>query len=301
MDNVILLSGAEEYLIKEYVDKAKERIQNLDFNFNVFEDVNEEEIINACLQTPFLEDYKAVVVNGDLFKKDYKQLQQYCENPIISTVLILITSNVDKRKKLYQVLNRNGKVIIFNKLKGTDYLNFIKNYFDKRNVQISNDLISIIADRFRYLDIEEITLRDITMDLDKLISYFGGVVTTKAVMDIIKPPIDNNVFRFIELVNRKEHAALTVLDNLLNNGTSVMQLLALLARHYRIMYKLKVAGNAELGLSSFQLKGFSNSSNATVESIIESIKLVNATQTLIRSGSIDMRLGIEVLTVNLLH
>lgn len=298
--SITILTGCEDYLINKYINDYKAFIEHPEFNISIFNDYDESALLEACEQLPFMSDKRLVLCYGDVFKGDSKNLCKYCDNPVPSTELLII-GGVDKRKKIYKQIEKHGSVKIFNKLNASKYNEFLYDYLLTNDANVSKEVVDLIVQRTLYLTVDDVYLYDVVSNLDKLIDFAGGRgITIEMVQSIIKPPIDSNVFKLIGYIVKKDKKAINYATNLLENGAEVMQLLGLLLRHYRILYKYRVAGSEGLGLVPFQLNEFKQSKLSDREAL-RAMELITAAQDNIKSGKVDMRFAFDVLIVQLLY
>lgn len=298
--SVHLITGVEEYLIHEYLSKIKTDIEYPEMNLSIFNEYDEAKVVEACEQLPFMRDTKVVICFGDIFAKANPILINYCYSPSPSTELYLVTNKIDKRKKLYKEIEKKGKIIQFNKLKPKDYIEFLRKYFDKNGIAMSNDIIQYIAEKTMYNLVDDYYLYDVVGELNKLIDFAGSNTVDAAMVDkIVKSPVNSNIFRLIHNITSGKKDVINQVSQLLNEGVEVMYILGMLLRHYRILYKYLVSNGKGLGLAPFQLNEFKNSYLTKDEALL-AIELITLCQNDIKSGKIDMKLGLEILLVKLL-
>lgn len=298
--SVHLITGVEEYLIHEYLTKVKTGIEYPEMNLSIFGEYDEKKVVESCEQLPFMRDTKVVICFGDIFAKENSLLVNYCSSPSPSTELYLVSDKVDKRKKLYKELEKKGNILQFNKLKPKDYLEFLRQYFDKNGISLNDDTIQYIADKTMYNTVDDYYLYDVVGELNKLINFACGKAIDNDMVDkIVKSPVDSNIFKLIHNITSGKKEVINQVNQLLNEGFEVMKILGMLLRHYRILYKYLVSNGKGLGLAPFQLNEFKNSS-LTKDDALLAIELITLCQNDIKSGRVDMRLGLEMLLVKLL-
>jgi len=305
--NILLLYGAEDYLINEKVRDLIHNVDNAEFNISTFQNYdNELQIVESCYQLPFLADKRVVVVYGDLFSGEKKLIENYLSNPNNSTILVFVVPNVDKRKKLYKNIEKIANITEFKKLRQVELSAFIKNYLHRKGYDsISQECVETVIENTAYLLIEEISLHDVVSELDRLVDYVGATnsIKTADINTIIKPPAETNVFKLFPLIASKKAAeAISYMDGLLKSGTNAMFILSQILRPYRILYKLKTTGNAtELGLTTFMVKDIAKEIDSmSAGDIAEKMSQVVDTQKLIQNGIMSDELALQLLVSNLL-
>lgn len=89
-----------------------------------------------------------VVVKDAQAMRDLEKLSVYCENPLDSTILVLLMrgASADKRKALYKQCSRNGVVVESNSLRDYEMPGWISQYFSSRGLDISPDAAALLAE-----------------------------------------------------------------------------------------------------------------------------------------------------------
>jgi len=141
---VYFLMGEEPY----YIDKISEYIENnvlkeeeKGFNQMVLygRDVTISDIIDNAKRFPMMAEYQVVIIKEaqDLFKT-IDELVSYVENPSPSTVLVLCYKykTLDKRKKIYKSLQKNGIIFDSKKLYENQVLDWIRKVLSGKNLKI---------------------------------------------------------------------------------------------------------------------------------------------------------------------
>jgi DNA polymerase-3 subunit delta len=142
---VYFLMGEEPY----YIDKISEYIENnilteeeKGFNQMVLygRDVTISDIIDNAKRFPMMSEYQVVIVKEaqDLVKT-IENLVAYVENPSPSTILVLCYKykTLDKRKKLYKTIQKNGVIFESKKLYENQTADWIKKILAKNNLKIN--------------------------------------------------------------------------------------------------------------------------------------------------------------------
>lgn len=297
MQNVVLLTGEEEYLI----DKKAQEFKNVlypEFNLSQYSIIDEKEILTACESVPFMSDKRVVIVDGALDTGDYPLLTKYIDNPISSTTLVLISPSVDRRKKLYKALSKNKAVFEYKKLSDSKFKDFLKNSLV--GCKLKEGVIDKIAEKSGY-QYEGVYLYDVVSELEKLKDYAKSKeITIEIIESIIKSPADTNVFKLVSYINKKDKKALSLLKGLIDSGENELKLLALLSRNFRLLYKIKSGASlSAIGIADFQAKDF-YTLEVTKERALAILNEVAAAQNSIKSGH-EAKLALEILVTKLLN
>ena len=150
---VYLLMGDEPY----YTDMVCNAVMEYsldefsrDFNETVCygADVDADTVITAARRFPMMAERQLVVVKEAQAMRDLEQLAVYCENPLDSTVLVLLMrgSSADKRKALYKQCVKNGIVVESNALRDYEMASWISRYYSSRGLEIAPDAAALLAE-----------------------------------------------------------------------------------------------------------------------------------------------------------
>ncbi|MFC4261424.1 DNA polymerase III subunit delta [Ferruginibacter yonginensis] len=123
---VYWLEGEEDFYIDQVVNYAEHHIlseADASFNLTVFygKDADWAQIINACRRYPMFAEKQVVILKEaqHMKDKDLEELGSYIENAMATTVFVVAykSKGVDKRKKLYKIIQANAEVLVTQKMK----------------------------------------------------------------------------------------------------------------------------------------------------------------------------------------
>jgi len=150
---IYLLMGDEPYYLDMVCDAVIENSLDefsRDFNETICygNDVSADTIITAARRFPMMAERQLVVVKEAQVMDDLEQLSLYCENPLDSTVLVILMrgSSADKRKALYKQCLKNGVVIESNALRDYEMSGWISQYYASRGLDLSPDAAALLAE-----------------------------------------------------------------------------------------------------------------------------------------------------------
>ena len=184
---VYLLMGDEPY----YTDMVCNAVMEYsldefsrDFNETVCygADVDADTVITAARRFPMMAERQLVVVKEAQAMRDLEQLALYCENPLDSTVLVLLMrgSSADKRKALYKQCVKNGIVVESNALRDYEMASWISRYYSSRGLEIAPDAAALLAE-YAGTDMSKIVL-----ETDKLLKNLPEGAVSVSASDIEK-------------------------------------------------------------------------------------------------------------------
>ncbi len=151
---VYLLMGAEPY----FTDKAAAAIiQNAlpdemrDFNQSILYgmDTTVEDIGSEARMYPVMSDRRLVVVKDAQYLRNYEELYKYCEDPLDSTVLVLLFRGdkwPDKRRALYKNIAKVGFILESQPLRDFEMPQWIMGYFQGRGLSIDPEGAALLAE-----------------------------------------------------------------------------------------------------------------------------------------------------------
>ena len=184
---VYLLMGDEPY----YTDMVCNAVMEYsldefsrDFNETVCygADVDADTVITAARRFPMMAERQLVVVKEAQAMRDLEQLAVYCENPLDSTVLVLLMrgSSADKRKALYKQCVKNGVVVESNALRDYEMASWRSRYYSSRGLEIAPDAAALLAE-YAGTDMSKIVL-----ETDKLLKNLPEGAVSVSASDIEK-------------------------------------------------------------------------------------------------------------------
>jgi len=205
---VYFLMGEEPY----YIDKISEYIENnvlseeeKGFNQMVLygRDVTIGDIIDNAKRFPMMADYQVIIIKeAQNLIKTIENLTEYVENPQRSTILVLCYKykTIDKRKKLYKSIQKNGIVFESKKLYENQVSTWISKILAKKNLKIEAKASSMLVE-FLGTNISKISneLSKLQVVLPK-----GSTITPKDIEENIGISKDFNNFELRKAIGAKD-------------------------------------------------------------------------------------------------
>ena len=151
-----------------------------DFNEYIFygADTTADNVVSAARQYPMMSDRILVVVKEAQLMKDIETLQYYCQQPLDSTVLVVLMhkASVDKRKAFYKSVQKCGGAIVESpSLRDYEIADWIVRYFRSRGLNISPEAASLMGES------TGTELSTIVVETDKLVKNLPEGVDTVTV------------------------------------------------------------------------------------------------------------------------
>ncbi len=237
------LYGDEPYLMDKCVRQLLERLLTpdlRDFNLDVYyaTESKGEEIAEAAATLPMFASWRVVIVKkaDALSAASLEVLSSYIRNPSPSTCLILQGEKIDQRKKFFTEIKKTGKLVEFKHLYENQLPAFIRNEASLRGKKIE----PAAADMLVYLVGNN--LQELVSELEKAILYVGQApeIQVSHVRSIVSDTRVNSVFELTDSLGEKNlERSLRSLGTLLNDGEAPLLVLAMIARHYRQIWKVR--------------------------------------------------------------
>lgn len=183
---VYFLEGEEPFFIDRISDYILENVLSeteRDFNQSILygKDLSIDTILTSAKRFPMMAEKQVIAIREAQNIKNIEDLASYAEKPLSSTILVINYKykTIDKRKKLYKAIQKNGVYFESKPLYENQIPGWITKYLQTKNFGIDPKAAQLIAD---YVGSD---LQRIVNDLEKVtISLVAG--TTILPQDIEK-------------------------------------------------------------------------------------------------------------------
>lgn len=326
---VYLFYGEETYLRDKYLQKFIALIPEevRDFNLDIIDarEAGVVNVVNSASTLPFISEKRTVIVkNTDFFKSRKKSagedngdikidksnpaddvLLRYLENPPVTTCLIFCSDSIDKKRKTYKTLEKNGQVVEFLPLKGHQ----LNEWIDRR----ARNLGKIIepAGMAGLITAAGNNLWQLNTELEKLACYSRTEKITAADVEaMVSKTTEHSIFELVDAISERNYSnAIMMAREMVFLGEPVIRILFMIARQFRLLLLTKTLlqeGNVEKSLAGLlqahpfvaqkcakQARNFS-----LLELKAAMTKILNADSD-IKSGNQEAVLALELLIVGL--
>ena len=147
------LEGEEEYYIDKVMDHAEHAIlpeSEAGFNLTVFygKDANWADVVNACMRYPMFAEKQVVLLKEAQHMRDLEKLENYIDNPLPSTIFVVSykEKTLDKRKKMYKTIAKNGEVFTSEKIREYKLVEWVEDYIKSRGLTMTSKAIALLAE-----------------------------------------------------------------------------------------------------------------------------------------------------------
>ncbi len=194
---VYFLQGEEPYFIDKISQYIEENVLTPDqkvFNQSVVygKDITVANLDTMAKRFPMMSDYQVVIVKEAQELKKIEDLMFYVQKPQKQTILVLCHKykTLDKRKKLYSLLEKNAVMFTSEKLRENKVPDWINGYVKEKELAIDQNASRMIAE---YLGTD---LSKIANAIDKLAIVLkkGSTITPENVQTNIGISKDYNNF-----------------------------------------------------------------------------------------------------------
>ncbi len=182
---IYFLFGEEPYFIDKITEFIADNILNdSEKAFNQItlygKDSQIEDIINSAKRFPMMANHQVLIIKEAQNLKNIEKLAFYAEQPLKSTILVLNYKykKLDKRTKLYKILNKNAVLFESKKLYENQIPAWINTYLKEKKYS-ANPVSAQLLTEFLGTD-----LCKISNELDKLtISLPKGTIITPEIIE----------------------------------------------------------------------------------------------------------------------
>ena len=184
-------------------------------------------------QLPMMSDRRVVLIRNfsRVREADEEVLLNYLNRPVETSVLVFVTDDIDKRKKLAKSLMA-GAAFEFQPLRTNELQSWLRSRLKKLEVDIEPQA------QQRILEMVTSDLHTLTNELDKLAAAAlpSGRITLELVDQLISRSREHMNWELSDhLVAGNRRAALKTLRDLLDDGVEPVLLIGLIAGTYRRM------------------------------------------------------------------
>ncbi len=235
--------GDEPYLIDRSIKRLLDRTvspDSRDFNLNIYygKECKGEEIAAAAQTLPMFADRRVVLVkrSGELSAGALEVLAQYVADPSPSTCLIFEGEKIDQRRKFFVDIKKHGHLVEYKRLYENQLGPFIRGEaaaLGKRVEPAAQEMLVYLVGN---------NLQELAAQVEKVATYIGARENIKGadIREIVSDTKVDSIFELTDALGNRELArALRSLNTILRDGEAPLMVLAMLARHYRQLWKVR--------------------------------------------------------------
>lgn len=313
LPGLILLYGPETYFIDEAVRLISAAVvpaASRDFNLTQYHgrDFRAVEVVEQALTYPAFAERRLVIVKNlhDASAEQLDGLLSYLDSPVPETVFVMTAEKIDARRKVFQSIKKNGKVIEFKKLYDNQLPAYVKEFSQSLGITLTSGALILFCRRVGT------HLTEVQGEMEKLLSYLGerDIADEKDVAAVVSNTRVESVFDLTDALGRGDAAtSLKLLHRILAEGEAPLMILAMITRHFRQMWKVseylaqKLSQNElprRVGISPFFLTGLIQQSRRYNNDDYRHIfRRFLATDLALKSSGSEPRLQLESLMLEI--
>ena len=261
-----IIFGKQNIMVKRRLKKIVADIfQNEEENVVVFDGCENslDEIVLDCNQLSLMCEKKVVEVfnpyyltNEKINKKssvdnDESKMLEYLkdENSDTTLIFVLNASSLNQRNKIVKYIQEHGNIFELKDLSKDDWPLYVKKYFEKKGINITQEAIDEIVLR------SQNDLNIFTNEVDKLLLYKQNDITIDDVNKVMTKPLENDAFEFANtlLLDEKEETYKIYKDLRITSGIEPINLINLVTSSlvfYDLVSTLDMDGYSESMIAS---------------------------------------------------
>ncbi len=256
LQNVYLFYGAEEYLIKYYINTISKMVVNDEYkelNYISFDGKTDiDTIISNCETLPMFSDKKLVIAkNSGLFKSkkgssadsgtDKKatkdKLSEYIENIPTYSCLIFVETDIDKRLKLVSAIKKQGLIVELDYQKPADLVKWVIKAFKSYNKSIEQMPASFLVENSEY------SMTELLNEIEKVVNFVDdrNQITINDIEMVCNKSIKSRIFDLTDSVSSGNISkALILLNDMAALKEPMQKVLFMIIRQIRMLYRIKL-------------------------------------------------------------
>jgi len=325
---VYLLFGPEDYLIEEEIQRLLDRTlssKERGLNLHLFsgEEHSVKEIVQAAQTIPMFSQYRFVLVSDAdrMDEEGMEALSRYIQKPSPATCFVLCAQTLGLWKKHRSEIEKVGKIIECNRLRGKVLVSWLKNRMSIKGKKLSDDaadyLVEVVGDH----------LRDLDNALEKAFLSVGEkrVIDLSDVEGVASDVKISTVFDLMDAIGLQNlEKALGILEKAMESKTVSFKreedsskkmddpfplLLSMMAKQYRNIWRVKEMASQQqevaeiarvLRMSPWNVKKLMDQErHFSVSSLREGILRCHQTDLSIKRGRVQKDLLMEKLVIDL--
>lgn len=312
MRQIYLLYGEERYLRRQYTERLKKALcgegDQMNTHFYEGKDVPVGEIIDLAETLPFLSRRRVIFIkNSGLFKSGGEKMAEYLNSPSETAYFVFTESEVDKRSKLYKLIQSRGYAAEFSVQDEKTLKRWVAGILSREDKKIAESALQL------FLSKAGTDMENIQMELEKLICYCMNrdVVTDADVEAVCTNRISNHIFDMINAIaDGQTRKALDLYYDLLALKEPPMRILFLIARQCNLLLQakeLKARGydnkaiGTKIGVPPFIAGKYTSQAARFKTSVLKNaVYQCVETEEAVKTGRINDRMSVELLIVSVL-
>lgn len=198
--------------------------------------------------------------------------------------VIVSVSEISKTSKVFKKIDSDGKVILHNPMGLRQYISFVNKRCKLYGISMDNDTVKYL------LNVIDNNCAIIDSELRKLSLLGIETITREIIRSNVMKSKSVIVFELIKAIGtRRYNTSVNLLDELLEQGVSPLQIVALMQRNFRILFYIHCkADMGEFKLNKWSEKSYKEqSAKFTLDEIVNILNELLWTEQQLKSSSIN--------------
>lgn len=253
--DIYLLLGEEDLLVEQALKRLLDQLipaDERDLNLDVIraDEVDLVDLITRVDTLPFFGHRRAVVVkDADSWTPpEQERLAAYLDRGAPPSALILVASELDRRRKLYTTIRRLGEVQEFPRLSVRELPVWITARVKQEGRRIDPDAVDALVGRVGP------GLRQLSLELEKIFAFVrpDAAMTRQDVEATVSRLSESTIFMLVDAIGeQRAGAALRHLDDLLREEAPPY-VLFMIARQFRMLLRAGVLQERKVSPAAVQ-------------------------------------------------
>lgn len=278
---IYLLSGDEDFLIEELTERLIEEAlddSGKSFNLDVLygSDLDGKDLSALAAAYPMMGERRVIIVREFDKMANKDALLPYVEQPLSSTILVIVVQKRDERQKIYKSLKEGAVLVECNRLYEDKLPAWIRGRIEKMGKSATHEACQLIQASVGR------SLRETQNEIDKLFIFVGEKKSIEAddVTTVVGVSKHFNIFELQKaLGGRRVEQAMEILDRMLEAGEQPIGIVLMLTRFFQKLWILPDLRSrnsnefqlaAAMGVNPFHLKDYVSASNNFNQRQVES-------------------------------
>jgi len=301
--------GWEPYLAERAVDKISTACVDPgmhDMAYTVFyaDETQPAEVVMEAETMPFLAERRVIIVRnaGRYMKMSAEKksplvpLLAYLERPVETTLLVFVSSEVDRRLKFFTACKKAGAVVECPQLEDAALQRWVRDEVQRRDKQMDAAAVKELIHRAGS------RLSDIHNALDLLLAYVAEApkITEKDVIAACADVAEESVWNLTDAISKSDtNAALQALQQLLDFGKSPDEIMGTINWLLESAYRAAPESSLSVKSRFVEEKVRPLARNIGFARFKDAFDLCTRTQFMLRSTGVNKELALELLVIKL--